>query len=191
MPDELIDIYDKNQNKIGTEMKSVVHKKGLWHRAVWVWVYNSMGEVLLQKRAKDKKLFPNLWDVSAAGHVGAGEDSIVAACREVKEELDIEVGSEDLKKFGIHKVDIFEPTFKLHNREFAHVYFFRHDGGIAGLKIQKEELEEIKFIPLSEWEAELTDSNKVKKYVPHGQYYFEIIKALEVELKKKVNNDSD
>jgi len=50
----------------------------------------------LQLRAKNKKLFPNKWDVSVGGHISAGEEPLTTAVRETKEELGLEISREDL-----------------------------------------------------------------------------------------------
>lgn len=72
MADELIDIFDENNNPRGIQkLKSEAHKEGIWHRAVHIWIYNLKGEILLQLRSKNKELYPDRWDVSAAGHGGA------------------------------------------------------------------------------------------------------------------------
>ena len=49
------------------------HKKGLWHRAVYAFIIDDKGNILLQKRSNNKKLWPNMWDVTGGGHVDAGE----------------------------------------------------------------------------------------------------------------------
>lgn len=67
-----------------------VHAQQLRHRAVLMLVYNSQGKLYLQQRSKRKTLFPGCWDVSASGHVQAGEALEDAARREIKEELDLE-----------------------------------------------------------------------------------------------------
>jgi isopentenyldiphosphate isomerase len=70
MTDELIDIYDENNFSLGIKkMKSEAHRDWLWHRAVQICIYNSNYEILIQLRSKYKKIFPNLWDISVAGHV--------------------------------------------------------------------------------------------------------------------------
>ena len=78
-------------------MKSEAHTDGLWHRAAHIWIYNSKGEILLQLRAKDKQFWPDRWEISAAGHVGAGEKPEDAAVRELSEELGISAKAEDLE----------------------------------------------------------------------------------------------
>ena len=66
---------------IGREPRSVVHARGLRHRAVHVLVFNSAGELFLQKRSMTKDNDPGLWDSSCSGHVDAGETYDEAAVR--------------------------------------------------------------------------------------------------------------
>ena len=65
--DEVFDIFDKLGNPLGTELRGVVHAKGIWHRAVYCFVFNPRGEVLLQRRSAAKKIGPGQWDLSVAG----------------------------------------------------------------------------------------------------------------------------
>jgi 16S rRNA (adenine1518-N6/adenine1519-N6)-dimethyltransferase len=66
-----------------------VHRNNLRHRAVHIFIFNPAGELLLQKRSRWKDRHPNLWDSSAAGHVGTGEDYDGTAKRELREELGV------------------------------------------------------------------------------------------------------
>src|SRR5690606_15785319 len=102
--DELIDILDSAGNLTGqTAMKSEVHKKGLLHQTIHVWFYTKNGQVLIQQRAKNKDTHPLLWDVSVAGHIGAGEEIENSAIREVQEEIGLTIDSENLQKIGVFK----------------------------------------------------------------------------------------
>ena len=90
MADEIIDIYDCNMNHLGTAPRSQAHKEGLWHKAFHCWIVKRASDgnhrVLLQLRSKNKDSHPSLLDISAAGHLQAGEtpkDGI----REIEEEL--------------------------------------------------------------------------------------------------------
>lgn len=57
-----------------------VHRDGDYHRAVHVWIYaESTQELLLQQRADCKDSWPGLWDISSAGHISAGDSSLVSA----------------------------------------------------------------------------------------------------------------
>lgn len=64
-----------------------VHAQALRHRAIVVLVYDVDGKVYLQKRSQSKSRFPGRWDLSATGHVTAGEAVEDAAARELHEEL--------------------------------------------------------------------------------------------------------
>jgi len=66
------------------ETREKCHKEGLWHKAVVIFIINSKSQVLLQKRSATKKLWPNMWDVTAGGHVLAGEMGLQAILREAK-----------------------------------------------------------------------------------------------------------
>ncbi|RWW44042.1 hypothetical protein BHE74_00050230, partial [Ensete ventricosum] len=59
---------------------SLVHRDGDYHRAVHVWIYSeSTQELLLQKRADCKDSWPGQWDISSAGHISAGDSSLLSA----------------------------------------------------------------------------------------------------------------
>jgi len=180
MADELIDICDENNNLINVQKtKSEAHKNGLWHRASHIWIYNSNGEILLQLRAKEKPLYPDMWDISAAGHISAGEDPVTSGLREVEEEIGLKLKKEDLDFWMIRKVKaIFREII---NNEFYYVYFFKFDGDINQLKLQKEEVQKIQFLPIDKIEEELKINPE--KYVPHGKYWFEVINEVENRLK--------
>ncbi len=68
--EEYFDVLDEKGNYLGRkETREVCHKNGLWHRAVALFIINSKGEVLLQKRSNLKKMWPGLLDITAGGHV--------------------------------------------------------------------------------------------------------------------------
>jgi len=180
---ELVDVLDKNGNATGIS-KSILeaHKDGLWHQASHIWVFNSKGEIILQKRAKKKVSYPDLWDISAAGHISEGEHPDEAAIRELHEEIGIRVNSGKLKKIEVRKVSINIPEENYYNNEFDHIYLYRFDRDILKLKLQESEVSHIKFMPIDEFKLEVQDPELYKKYVPHGKYYFDIIEAIRKEL---------
>ena len=88
MSKEYFDILDENGNKTGkTKLRSEVHRDGDWHKAVHIWIINDNGNILLQRRCATKDSNPNMLDISSAGHLTAGDDSLSGAIRELKEEL--------------------------------------------------------------------------------------------------------
>ncbi len=184
---ELVDVLDKNGNATGIS-KSIleVHKDGSWHQASHVWIFNSKGEIILQKRAEKGMYFPGLWDISAAGQTSKGEDPDETAIRELYEEIGIKVDSKKLKKIEVRKVSMNVPKKNYYNNEFDHIYLYRFNGDISELKLQKREVDHIKFMPIDRFELEIQDPELYKKYVPHGEYYFDIIKAIRKELNSKI-----
>lgn len=113
--EELFDVVDAADRVIGRLPRSLVHARGLRHRAAHVLVYDANGRLYLQRRAAHKECQPGLWDSSAAGHVTSGEEYAVAAARELEEEL------------SIHADGALEPLFELAagpltGQEFIRVY---------------------------------------------------------------------
>ena len=84
---EALNIVDSNDQVIGENTRDEIHRLGQRHRSVHIFVFNSHGEIFLQKRSMQKDNDPGLWDTSVAGHVDSGEDYDQAALREVQEEL--------------------------------------------------------------------------------------------------------
>ena len=89
MSEEIFDVVNDGDEVIGRNTRAEVHRLGLQHRAVHVLVFNSKGEIFLQKRSMQKDCFPGAWDSSAAGHLDSGEDYDACAARELGEELGI------------------------------------------------------------------------------------------------------
>jgi isopentenyldiphosphate isomerase len=178
MADELIDICDEKNNLLGVKkMKSAAHREGLWHRAAHTWIYNSRGEVLLQMRAKNKELYPGVWDCAAAGHVSAGEEPVDSGIREIQEEIGLTVKKEDLEFYKIFEREVL--FGQMNNKEFYYVYFLKYDGDIADLKLQEEEVDEIRFFPILEFGQDIRVHPE--KYIAPGSYWFEVAD----ELKRK------
>lgn len=181
MVEEIIDIYDEKGNKIGKASKKEAHLKGFWHKAVHIWMYNSKGEILLQKGSNIRSHHPGLWDISAAGHVISGEKPDDAAIREIEEELGIKVKLKDLKSIAT-RTKISDIKVNYFNKEFDEVYLFKFDGEISDLSLKDPDIECFRFIPLEKLESDIKNSKEYKNYVPHGDYYLQIIDAIRKEL---------
>lgn len=86
---EQLPVVDQRDRLIATASRATVHQKHCLHRAAHILVFNSNGELLIQKRAPDKDRYPGYWDISVGGHVHVGESYESAARRELLEELSI------------------------------------------------------------------------------------------------------
>ena len=85
---EIWDLYDAERRRTGkTMMRGEPVPRGFYTLSVSVWLTNGRGEYLLSKRHPAKK-FPNLWECTGGGAL-AGEESLEAGVREVREELGI------------------------------------------------------------------------------------------------------
>lgn len=147
--DELIDILTPEGTPTGkTALKSEAHKNGWFHATVHVWLFTSDKKILLQKRALTKKVFPGLWDISVAGHIGAGEEILTSAKREVFEEIGLQLDEKDLIKIGtrIHQV---KHENGIQDNEHHHVFIAELKVPVSTLKIQIEEVAAIKLFDLS------------------------------------------
>ena len=124
------------------------HEKGLWHRAIYGFVFNYEGDVLLQKRSANKKLWSNLWDITAGGHVLAGEFGTQALIREIKEELGIDVLEDEVKYLvGSTSVNI---KGNIINKHFNECYIVMKDIDISEIKLQEEEVSDIRWFTKEE-----------------------------------------
>ena len=93
-PDELLAVVDADDNESGALPRSVIHARGLLHRAVHVLVFDPDERLIIQQRSTLKDTFPLHWEC-VGGHLSPGENYREAAVREVMEELG--VAARDLK----------------------------------------------------------------------------------------------
>lgn len=165
MEHEMIDEYNPIGEKIGIVDKEIAHKKGLWHKAIHVWILNDKNEILLQYRCAEKKLYPNTWDCSFAGHIGAGEDSVQAVVREGKEELGIDV---DLEKLEYVLTNREKTKYEqIQSNEFVDIYILRQNIDLDNITFQKEEVSDAKYVSLEEF----FNLVKEEKILPHKIEY--------------------
>lgn len=161
MKHEIIDQYNYIGEKIGTVDKEIAHEKGLWHKSVHVWILNDKNEILLQYRCADKKLYPNTWDVSFAGHISAGESSIEALIREGKEELGIEVDLEKLNYVFTNREEI--KYEQIDSKEFVDIYILKQNIELDKIAFQVEEVSDAKYVSLDEF-FELVKQNEIMSH---------------------------
>ncbi len=142
LEDELI-LVDEKDVEIGFMPKLEVHQKGLLHRAFSILVFNSKGQLLIQKRASAKYHSANLWTNTCCSHPKKGETVDEAVQRRLMEEMGIECDLKFAYKF-IYKTE-FENNLTEH--EFDYVYLGEFDGNPI---LNPEEASEYKWIYLSD-----------------------------------------
>ena len=151
---ELLKVLDKNGQETGEIIdREIVHQKGLWHKEVAIWIFNSQGQILLQRRSKNKKQWPNKLAL-CAGHIEASKKSLETAKIELFEELGLIVQDNDLVFLNTEKKERIFGQNSI-NRVFSDVYFLLVDKDISEFKIQEEELSEVLWIDYLEFRERL------------------------------------
>lgn len=132
---ERFPLVDETGNVLGSITRGEAHdgSKKL-HPVVHLHLFNSKGELYLQKRPNWKDIQPGKWDTACGGHVDFGEDIATALHREVHEEL----GVDSYKPIFIKKY-VFESA---RERELVHVFTATYDGEV---KPSSEELDGGRF----------------------------------------------
>ena len=87
--DEIVAIVDEDNNVVGAAPRREMRAKRLPHRSTYILVFNSLGEIYIQKRTRTKDVFPGYYDPAAGGVVLAGESYMEGALRELEEEMGI------------------------------------------------------------------------------------------------------
>jgi isopentenyldiphosphate isomerase len=86
---ELFETFGSDNRPLGLIPRHEVHRRGLWHRASNVFLFDSRGALYLQRRAATKDVWPNAWDLSVGEHLQPGESFEQAAHRGLAEELSV------------------------------------------------------------------------------------------------------
>jgi isopentenyldiphosphate isomerase len=161
-PDEWFPIVNEDGTEISRALRSVCHngKSKLLHPVVHMHLFNSKGELFLQKRAITKDLLPGYWDTSVGGHVSPGESPEEALKRETFEELGlIEFSYKFIRKY------VWESA-----REKELVYSFTGSSEIYPL-INRDEIDEGRFWLPEEIEESLDKSI----FTPNFKHEFKLI----------------
>jgi isopentenyl-diphosphate Delta-isomerase len=157
MNEPLVILVDENDIQTGTAFKLEAHEKALLHRAVSVFVMNSKGEWLLQRRAFDKYHSNGLWTNTCCTHPFPGESPKDAATRRLYEEMGLKCEPEFLFSFIYNeKLDN-----ELTEHEYDHVFFCITDDLPL---INKSEVEEWKYVTFEKLAADVMQSETSYTY---------------------------
>jgi len=187
--DEMLSFYDDELNKIGIAMRSEIHSKGFLHKVVHCWIIDEADNekwIYFQQRSYDKKDFPGLYDISAAGHVNIGEDSEVAVIRETQEEIGIVIDSQRLRFIGRIREKMYLDNFD--NNEVCEVYLYPIENPKFDLGYEVEKMVKISFYEFKKWILEGSENivafsmdNKSKfilkpqEFCAHKKEYLELV----------------
>jgi isopentenyldiphosphate isomerase len=121
MPEEIFPLVDESGRVVGQATRSECHSGSKFlHPVVHLHVFNSQGNLLLQKRAMNKDIQPGKWDTSVGGHVDFGESVEEALYREVREELGMEKFIPEFLRFYVFESDV--------EKELVYSYKTVYDG---------------------------------------------------------------
>lgn len=132
---ELFIIVDEKDNVVGYKTRfECHHNKNLIHRVTNIAIFNTKGEILLQKRSMTKDLYPGFFTLSASGHVSKGESYEQAAKREMEEEI------------GLKNIPIKEVAKKIVESDEETEMLTLYKGICEGpFSFQKDEIQSVKF----------------------------------------------
>lgn len=151
-PSEELILVDSLDNEVGSLSKADCHAgDGVLHRAFSVFLFNSEGQLLLQRRSSDKPLWPLFWSNTCCSHPRVGETLEVAAERRLMQELGIECPLEFVYKFEYHAH--FRDVGAEH--ELCHVFVGRYDGAVNA---NTTEIAETRLARPDEIDAELASN---------------------------------
>ena len=173
--EEFIDIVTKDGKPTGKSApKSEIHSEGHYHHTIHVWLYTRAGEILLSQRSASKVICPLLWDVSAAGHIDAGEAMINAAIREVREEIGLTIHEGDLEKMG--RFECFQSYDNgIVDNEFHNTFISELKVDISKLKLQEDEVEAVKLVTLEEFKILIKHIGNDNHFVASNKHYYEFV----------------
>ena len=162
VPEEYFPIVTEEGVVTGKASRTECHSGTfLLHPVVHLHVFNSGGELYLQKRAMDKDIQPGKWDTSVGGHVDYGEETEDALRREVREEL----GITDFKPVFLRRYKFVSDR----EAELVNSYYTLYDGDIQPDPV---EISEGKFWKISEIEQQLGKN----VFTPNFENEFFIVK---------------
>jgi isopentenyldiphosphate isomerase len=156
--DEIITIVDADNNIVGSATRREMRARGLPHRATYILVFNSKGELFVQKRTMSKDIYPGYYDVATGGVVLVDESYDLSAERELAEEL------------GARNTPL-TPHFDFKHEDdnnivWGRFYTCTYDGEII---LQEEEVESGSFHTIDK----VLELIKNESFTPDGLYVLE------------------
>ena len=162
-PDEIVAIVDERNNVVGALPRAEMRARCLPHRSTYILVFNSRGELFVQKRSASKDVFPAYYDPAAGGVVLAGETYEEGARRELEEEL------------GIRDVDLawqFDFYFASTDaRIWGSAFTCVYDGPLV---LQEEEIESGSFMTI----GDILRRQATESFTPDGLHVLRRFLAL-------------
>jgi len=167
---ELLDVLNKNGEKSGQKVsRQECYEYGFLHSCVIIWVLNKNYEILVQRRARNKISFGGKWDKSVGGGVDSGETSVIAAIRESREELGLDITPNQLEFIGKlpDEYNVGAGTAKVIIDSFVVVGDYK----ISDMILQPEEVDEVKYVS-SDWIEQNSYINYPENSILGDKHYY-------------------
>ena len=164
---ELVDKFNNKRYYLNKSSDRYEKTEGEYMQSVHTWILNSNGEFLIQKRSHNKRNYPDMWS-QTGGAVDSGELPIDAALRECREELGI-----DFLKENTELLLSFKRTY-----DFIDVFLIKVDFDISDLTLQKEEVQDAKWIQPDKL-REMINDNLVTPSI--GLYFDMMLKLIKYD----------
>lgn len=136
MESERLSIFNEKHQYIGEKTRSEVHEKGYWHETFHCWIVDG-DSLYFQLRSEDKKDYPGLLDITAAGHLLSGE-TVRDGIREMQEEIGIHVPFEQLQPLGV--IECVAERTGFIDKEFAHTFLLKGTFSEGDFELEDEEV---------------------------------------------------
>lgn len=168
---ELWDLFDENRNKVNkTMIRGQAMPEDLYHVVVHVWIKNEAGRILLTQRAADSYRSPLKWECTC-GSVLAGETSLNAALREVKEEVGISLKENKGKRIDSFRRDIVNGK---RLNDFVDVYFFKAEEDYSLENATTSEVNDCKWIEIET----IAEKLRNKEMIQTQSYILDLLSEL-------------
>lgn len=166
--EQMLVLVNEQDEPVGLMEKMAVHRKALLHRAFSVFLFNSAGQMLLQRRALEKYHSGGLWTNTCCSHPYPDESPVQAATRRMKEELGFETVVEPAFHF-IYKAAL---DNELTEHEFDHVMVGTYDGQVFP---NKEEVVDYRYMSMADLRDSLDD--EPQQYTAWFKIAFPLLEA--------------
>lgn len=148
---EQVILVNESDHQIGVMEKMEAHEKAILHRAFSVFLFNSKGEMMLQRRALTKYHSAGLWTNACCSHPRPGETALEAAQRRTMEELGIQPHIQHIFSF------MYKAAFDngLTEHEFDHVFIGQWNDDVH---LNPEEVAEIRYLTIEEIRSDMQEN---------------------------------
>lgn len=157
---DILDAQGKPTGRRINRGRRAILRSGEYHAVVHIWIIDSQGRLLIQRRSEKKHLMPGEW-AATGGAAIAGETPFAAARRELYEELSIYSDENSLKKIA---------TIKRRNSILS-IWRIKKDVPVRALRLQRSEVAEVRWVTREELERMIDDG----LYHNYGREYFDIV----------------